>query len=227
MMSDRLDALDQLLDEKHLLKHPFYQRWNEGVLSLDDLKTYAAQYFQHVSSFPRYISATHSGCPNLAQRQQLLENLCEEEAGDGNHPALWRQFAEALGLDADVLDTTLPLEKTQHLIHTFMTQARAHFASGMGGLYTYERQQADIATTKKHGLETFYGVKDDRGLQFFRVHAQADVKHADDMRQLLLSLSSEEFERAKEGALAIRDALWGFLDGVCDAIGMPIEAEAC
>jgi pyrroloquinoline-quinone synthase len=227
-MTNRLDLLDALLDEKHLLKHPFYEHyWNKGLLSLETLKVYAAQYFQHVQSFPRYISATHSGCPNLAQRQQLLENLCEEEAGDGNHPALWRQFALSLGLPSEDLDAAEPLASTKHLIDTFMQAARTHFAQGMGGLYTYERQQAEIASTKKHGLQTHYGIHDPAGLQFFEVHSVADVKHAEDMRQLLASLSDEEFARAKKGALAVRDALWGFLDGVCEAAGLSMSPEAC
>ena len=50
------------LDEYHLLKHPFYQAWNEGKLNREIIKDYAEQYYQHVKAFPRYISATHSLC---------------------------------------------------------------------------------------------------------------------------------------------------------------------
>ena len=227
-MSNRLDALDALLDEKHLLRHPFYAHyWNKGLLSTDVLKVYAAQYFQHVKRFPRYISATHSGCPDLTMRQQLLENLCEEEAGDGNHPALWRQFAQALGLDDATLDKAAPFESTRDLIETFMHEAKEHYAAGMGGLYTYERQQAEIARTKKEGLKKFYNVTCEKGLTFFTIHSEADVKHADDMRQLLESLTDEEFTQAKKGALAVRDALWGFLDGICDAMKLKTTMHAC
>ena len=72
-------ALNEKLDEYHLLKHPFYQAWNEGKLTREVIKDYAEQYYQHVKAFPRYISATHSLCEDIEQRKVLLENLNEEE----------------------------------------------------------------------------------------------------------------------------------------------------
>ena len=69
------DRLDALIAEKSLLKHPFYQRWQAGELTLDELKGYACQYYQHVLAFPTYVSGTHANCDNLPDRQELLENL--------------------------------------------------------------------------------------------------------------------------------------------------------
>ncbi len=71
--------LNTKLDEFHLLKHPFYQAWNEGKLSREIIKDYAEQYYHHVKAFPRYISATHSICEDIEQRKILLENLNDEE----------------------------------------------------------------------------------------------------------------------------------------------------
>ena len=76
MFSKELNAK---LDEFHLLKHPFYQAWNEGKLSREIIKDYAEQYYHHVKAFPRYISATHSLCEDIADRKILLENLNDEE----------------------------------------------------------------------------------------------------------------------------------------------------
>ena len=45
-------TLNTLLEELHLLKHPFYQSWNEGTLTLDTLKIYAKEYYHHVAAFP-------------------------------------------------------------------------------------------------------------------------------------------------------------------------------
>ena len=71
--------LGEKLDQYHLLKHPFYKvYWNEGKLTRDIIKDYAEQYYQHVKSFPRYISATHSICEDLQKRRILLENLQDE-----------------------------------------------------------------------------------------------------------------------------------------------------
>ena len=63
------------------IKTSFYQSWNEGTLTLDTLKIYAKEYYHHVAAFPRYISQIHSLCPDISDRQVLLENLIDEEKG--------------------------------------------------------------------------------------------------------------------------------------------------
>ena len=84
------------LDEYHLLKHPFYQAWNEGKLNREIIKDYAEQYYQHVKHF-QDISAQHIHCDDIEKEKVLLENLQEEEDKDNDHPKLWKQFALALG----------------------------------------------------------------------------------------------------------------------------------
>ena len=43
-----LDHIDALIDERHLLKHPFYTKWAEGTLPL--LKQHLRQAQQIASS---------------------------------------------------------------------------------------------------------------------------------------------------------------------------------
>ena len=100
MSRPSLTTIDALIAERHLLEHPFYRAWQDGTLSVDALRDYAAQYYRHVNAFPTYISALHSRCEDLETRQALLENLRDEEEGSENHPALWRRFAEAVGCNA-------------------------------------------------------------------------------------------------------------------------------
>src|SRR6476646_3549937 len=101
--NDFLEALDALVAEKHLLKHPFYVLWTEGRLSRENLREYAVSYYPHVAAFPRYVSGVHSNCEDAVLRSELLENLIEEERGEANHPELWRRFAGALGAAAESL----------------------------------------------------------------------------------------------------------------------------
>ena len=48
-LSIRIDAA---IAERAMLTHPFYQAWEEGVLTREQLRTYAKQYFHHVEAFP-------------------------------------------------------------------------------------------------------------------------------------------------------------------------------
>src|SRR5438874_8938375 len=118
-MNQDLDQIDKDIAAKHLLKHPFYLAWTRGELSREALADYARQYYQHVAAFPTYLSAVHARCDDQVTRRQLLANLIDEEAGDPNHPQLWRKFAEVLGVSPNDLDACLTWPETAKLIATF------------------------------------------------------------------------------------------------------------
>src|SRR3984885_8506891 len=102
-----LESLDTLIEKHHLLKHPFYQAWTEGTLSMESLQVYAEQYYQHVRAFPenlKQLSARTSG--KLAEL--VIENISEELNPEAPHPVLWRQFAHSLGVSDAALDRARP-----------------------------------------------------------------------------------------------------------------------
>src|SRR3990172_1437283 len=190
------DEVDRLIEERSLLKHPFYQAWQRGELSLDTLRSYAAQYYQHVLAFPQYVSPAQAG------RQALLENLIEEERGDENHPELWLRFGDALGVSRDGLVQTEPLPETDHLVDTFRDVTRhGSFAQAATALYCYESQVPEVARQKIAGLRRFYGIDDPRGLQFFTVHIDVDEWHAEVGRGFV-----ERYGSAPEEQAAVREA---------------------
>ncbi|MDG2348374.1 MAG: CADD family putative folate metabolism protein [Gammaproteobacteria bacterium] len=207
-----VSELKNTLDQYHLLKHPFYNRWNEGALNRDIIKDYAAQYYFHVDAFPRYISATHSLCEDINNRKLLLENLMEEESFDHDHPKLWWQFAESLGAKHPSDATPEPF--TQALIDNFFYWSRRSYAEGLGALYTYERQVPEVAEVKIEGLKKHYGVTDEKGLKFFEVHRTADKEHRLQCEALLEALSPEDQAKAKSAAEATAKHLWNFLSGI-------------
>src|SRR5881275_1962531 len=118
-MNDYLDRLDQQIAARHLLTHPFYLAWTRGELSRETLADYACQYYQHVAAFPTYLSAVHARCDDQPTRRQILANLIDEEAGSPNHPQLWKQFANALGINNVDLERTEKQPETNNLIETF------------------------------------------------------------------------------------------------------------
>lgn len=208
-------TLEAIVSRKHLLTHPFYVAWTEGRLSREHLKHYAEQYFHHVLAFPTYISAIHYNTPYLSVRQELLENLIGEERGEKNHPALWRNFALALG--ATELESSPLLDSTAHLIGTFRDRClNTPFYAGLAALYAYESQIPEVATVKIEGLQRFYGMDNPADYEFFTVHQEADVYHAESTMQLIAAhaVTAEQQAEAAETAQAAVDALWQFLDGV-------------
>ncbi|WCR58928.1 MAG: PqqC-like protein [Wolbachia endosymbiont of Ctenocephalides felis wCfeF] len=201
----------------HLLKHQFYQSWNEGNLSLEALQVYAKEYYHHVAAFPRYISGIHSLCPNLKMRQVLLGNLIEEEQGDENHPELWQRFAEGLGVSRSDLREDAQIKETQELVDGYFDIVQSGFAMGLGALYAYERQTPEVSKSKIEGLKKHYSIDDERSLQFFTVHMNADEWHSEECANLITDLNEEEQGKVMQGAKKGAKLLWGFLDGMMNA----------
>ena len=207
-----------------MLKHPFYVAWSEGKLSREILQEYAKQYYAHVRAFPTYVSAVHSHCDDIATRQMLLENLIEEEQGTENHPELWLRFAESLGVKRDDVMNAELLPATKESVARLkeLTQS-TDYRQGLAALYAYESQIPEVAQTKRAGLKEFYGVDDERGVSFFRVHESIDLLHKE-VEQRILSkecATPEDKKRITAAAGAGAQALWLFLDGVTEAYLTP------
>ena len=114
-----LERIDALVDGRHLLDHPFYTKWADGTLPREALQEYARQYYAFESSFPRFLSALHSRTDSPAVRQQLLDNLWDEEHGADNHAELWLRFAEGIGISRDDVRGATHNEATQALVNPY------------------------------------------------------------------------------------------------------------
>jgi pyrroloquinoline-quinone synthase len=212
-----LVALDALIAEKHLLKHPFYQMWSQGRLTTANLREYAISYYPHVAAFPTYVSGVHAGCDDAALRQELLENLIEEERGTENHPALWRKFAMALGAAESDLAAAPRTPEIAETIAAFRSATKhGSTPEGLAALYAYESQIPEVSKTKREGLKAFYGIEEGDATKFFSVHEEADVWHRQVEREALgrVADTPEAREKALEAARRCCDALNRALDGV-------------
>lgn len=210
---DALTAIDTMIEERHLLGHPFYRRWVAGTLPREALQDYTRQYYAFESSFPRFLSAIHSRCEDLGARQTILDNLWDEEHGEDNHAELWLRFAEGMGVPRkDVLQAERN-PATRALVGTYRkVTSEEPVEAGIAAVYAYERQVPAVAAAKLEGLQTHYGVDDARTVTFWQVHRALDDEHAAGERTLLLAADNDEVVlRATETALT---AWWRFLDDV-------------
>lgn len=210
--------------EYSMLKHPFYVAWTEGKLSKEVLAEYAKQYYAHVCAFPTYVSAVHSRCEDVSVRQELLENLIEEERGEENHPELWLRFAEGVGVTRDEVKNAELLPSTVESVSRLKSLTQSDdYREGLAALYAYESQIPDVARTKREGLKSFYDISEERAVSFFRVHEGIDVLHQEVERKILSKkcVTNEDQARCSEAASKSAQALWGFLDGVAAAYLTP------
>ena len=217
-MSTTLQTLNELIESKHLLKHPFYTAWSNGELSLDDLRLYAQRYFAHVRAFPAYLSEMHCRCNDLEIRRVIAANLADEEGQTPTHPDLWLDFAAGLGVSRDSVLNAPTGPKMQALIDTFISVARMDTPLAAAGLYCYERQIPQVAAAKIAGLQSHYGISDAATTRYFSVHESADVEHAAQWESIL-SGSKLAAGSAAEIADRVLTALWDALTEIHEACG--------
>jgi pyrroloquinoline-quinone synthase len=219
-----LDELDRLVAQRSILQHPFYQAWSAGHLSQDDLATYARVYYPHVAAFPDYLATAAELATDSLVRAELLDNLREELAVPVAHSELWLRFGEAMGAARADVTSADPAPETLNTTNRFRALAAKSTAAAVASLYAYESQQPGVSTQKEHGLREHYGVKDARALEYFTVHAEADVRHREGERAALrrcldAGATRDEVIDAANEAL---DAYWRLLDGVCREASIPL-----
>ena len=211
-----LDRLQRRISHKRLLDHPFYQDWRDGVLTMDDLRLYAGQYYHFEVNFPRFLSAVHSRCPDTVVRQGILSNLWDEEHGVRNHRALWLDFCAGLGMSVEDVEQAPVQPKTRALLDTYSNICSScSFQEGLAAIYAYEFQVPEIAAEKIAGLHDRYGFVDENALSFFQVHSHIDLEHSKQEEEAISTHTEIDQEASVETALeAGLNAWWGFLDGV-------------
>ncbi|MEO6830183.1 MAG: CADD family putative folate metabolism protein [Acidobacteriaceae bacterium] len=218
---DFFSRLESRIAPYNLLTHPFYRAWTAGELTRDDLREYAAEYWQHVSAFPTYLSALHSRLEDTELRRTVLRNLLNEEgidAPDGKpHSDLWMDFAEGMGASEAEVRSHKAQPETQALIgtlHKLMQQDSA--AVALAALYAYESQVPEIAKQKAAGLCEHYGA-DAATCRYFNLHQTADIYHAQVWKQAIqdeLACDAGSADKALDAAETAAQALWSALDGV-------------
>jgi pyrroloquinoline-quinone synthase len=233
---DLFAQIDQARREWDVLEHPFYRRWSAGALSERELDVYARQYRHAVLA----LAEASQALARRAQGSERAAGLERHALEEGEHVALWDWFAEAAAASASVSQAGGDVDGAE--------EDRTGAASAIAGaealpetgsctqawkagddeleqlavLYAVEAGQPDIARTKLEGLVERYGYSaEGPATEYFRLHATLDVEHAEQARQLIERLMSEDEQRACEQAQRMvaraRAALrgyWELLDGV-------------
>jgi pyrroloquinoline-quinone synthase len=197
----RIDAIG---DRHSVLRHPFYVRWSEGTLRLDELAHYAGQY-RHAVVALSAAAASAARSPQAGSDASVLAEHAEEEAG---HIGLWDGFVAAVGGDT----TAAPSPETRACAAVWAGDHSRPLAHSLTAMYTIESAQPEISATKQAGLVRHYGIP---GAEYFEVHARRDVEHAAELRGLIdQRLTAADQDALLTTAEDVLQANWRLLDGV-------------
>ncbi len=177
--------IDEMIEERSLLKHPFYQTWSDGKLKQEALAGYSKEYFQLVKAVPSFMSPIIEKAPDT-----IVGELIENQQEESNHIKPWISFAGELGIPEDELTSYTGLTKTRKAVSD-LHELMATFEGGAAAMYAFEKEIPKISQTKLDGLAEFYGITSDEATEYFKLHTEADIRHAASWRNILEKSTTE------------------------------------
>lgn len=183
--------------EPDVLEHPFYQAWNRGEITTEQLASYAAAYQTFMDRVPTFW-------------ERILEDLDVAEstgeavvAEEWEHAELWEEWR-----------VELPEVGKAPALKALLEGLDEMSASELAGaLHAYETQQPDVCETKRKGLLEHYGF-DEEPLSFFDEHIDGEEEHiafGEKIREEYAD--TEAFDRGFEkGAQLVYQSLDAFVE---------------
>ncbi|MGH1566760.1 MAG: TenA family transcriptional regulator, partial [Nitrosopumilus sp.] len=165
-----IQQINEIIEERSLLKHPFYQMWSDGKLTQDSLAGYSKEYFQLVKAIPSFMAPIIDKAPD-----SVIDELIANQQEESDHIRPWVKFAGELGVPEDELTTYSGLNKTRQVVSDLNTLMNT-FDGGACAMYAFEKEIPKISQTKLDGLAEFYGITSNEATEYFKLHTEADIR---------------------------------------------------
>jgi len=181
-----IKKIDDMIEERSLLKHPFYQMWSDGKLTQKSLAGYSKEYFQLVKAVPLFMT------PIIEKAQDsVVSELISNQQEESDHIKPWINFAGELGISEDELVSYSGTSKTREAVSD-LNELMNTYEGGACAMYAFEKEIPKISQTKLDGLKEFYGLTNDEATEYFKLHTEADIRHTASWRHILETSSTDQ-----------------------------------
>ena len=203
--------------------HPFLSRFSEASLTIEQVRTFGKHYYQHAKMFLHYLAYVIPGMPTEESQLILMENLVDEYGSFDQtwvHPALFRSFLMAVGLERTDWEGLEPLSEVKLYIDRHIRICRfGDPLTGCGALGLGTECFIPLVFSQiVMGLNKVQSLADE-GLTYWKAHIALDVLHSYEAMRALAPFTADSGNRDKirEGArrsLDARKVLWDGMDRV-------------
>jgi pyrroloquinoline-quinone synthase len=211
-MNELVYKIDKQVEKKSLLKHPFYKMWSNGELSLNQLQGYSLEYFQLVKVVPEMVNNIKSKMQESKLKSVIEENHIEESS----HIDPWIQFTTSLGIRKQHLLNYICDENTKNAVSSLVELTEDSIDEGVCAMYAYEMDLPNISRAKIEGLNKFYNICGANSTEYFEIHQEADIRHAETWRSMIKNIPGYKHDICFNAAAKSLEAQNLLLDAVYD-----------
>jgi pyrroloquinoline-quinone synthase len=199
LIGDRALAAREFIDEclefkrRHNPRSRFLAELIRGKLTRPQLLAWAQDFYHYVEPAIPSIAAWMASAPTLPDRDayRLIARNLAGEMGfirEEEHHDLYLRFCEGLGVGRDQLLAHLPLPSTIGAASAVGHYCRASFLEGLGAFgLAVEMELPELVSAPQmlyDALRKHYGI-DDRALEFWYVHIEAEAEHGENAEKAL------------------------------------------
>lgn len=203
-----LQQIDQLRADNDPADQPLLKAMAEGRLTRDELRSFAAQYYQLVDSLPRFVSTVHSVTrSHPAIRRTLLNVLVPIELKPPSIAELWLQTCAALGLFSDSIRAAEPNTATSVCLDDVEYLCQMGSAQGLAALYSWITRLPLSCRVMQKAFAEHYEIDSGTGVQFFEIMSLQSRSHARALAAALTTLIDEYPEAGPSAVDAAHGAI--------------------
>jgi pyrroloquinoline-quinone synthase len=199
-------------------RHPLHERMNAGLLSREDLKTWAVNRYYYQRSIPLKDAAILSNMPDREVRRRWVQRIVDH---DGDRPGTggieaWIRLCEAVGATREETESEkLVLPGVRFAVDAYLTLARTRpwieaVASSLTELFAPALMAKRLAA-----FETHYKWVDPEGLAYFRSRLTQAKNDSDYALPLVLERATRRDQQ---------EACIEALERKCDILWVQLEA---
>ena len=218
-MNRLIYRIDQEVDKRSLLKHPFYKMWSNGELSIDHLQGYSLEYFQLVKMVPEMVNNILMKMGESKLRSIVEDSQKEEES----HVEPWIRFASSIGVKKKDLLNHVCDENTREAVSSLADLTRNSLDEAICAMYAYELDLPNISRSKIEGLNKFYNLSSSDSTNYFEIHQEADIRHAAIWRNMIDKIPHQKYESCVDSAVKSLNAQNLLLDAVYEKYVKPFN----
>ena len=215
---------DMYRPENRYLNSRLVRLITSGRLPKAALKDYAVLRWPFQAHADLAMMISHAAFLRGEHAGHLLENAFDEilrPKGEGDHPSLWVQFAQAVGATRAELDEAAanPLPEVLGFSKTMTYYCMRSAEEGLSSWFADEEQLPEVHGATALALRKYYGCRDDM-IEYFLEHVRADLGHSDASEGILASYCGTP-EAIQRGRRAGNMTLWAWRemhDGMLRAI---------